>query len=77
MELITAANEENAGYYAGLLASSFMIGRSLTAYAWGKAADTYGRRTIMFASLLSAILFSLLFGLSTSFTLALLWRFLL
>ena len=116
--LIPSANEENAGYYAGLLASAFMIGRSFTAYActflsfrllqaeqenkkstshssftslpvvdlrsqWlrpyphgatspgGKAADIYGRRTILFTSLLSSILFSLLFGLSTSFPLAL------
>lgn len=77
ISLIPSANQENAGSYAGLLASAFMMGRALTAYHWGKAADMYGRKTILFASLLSSIVFSILFGLSTSFPLALLWRFML
>jgi MFS family permease len=77
ISLIPSANQENAGYYAGLLASSFMMGRALTAYHWGKAADIYGRKTVLFASLLNSIIFSIWFGLSTSFPLALLWRFLL
>ena len=36
MDLIEGANEENAGSYAGFIAASFMAGRALTAYAWGR-----------------------------------------
>ncbi|CAB9515837.1 Major Facilitator superfamily [Seminavis robusta] len=40
--LLQDANEENAGSYACLMASMFMIGRSLSAYSWGKIAGTDG-----------------------------------
>ena len=75
--LIPSLNEETAGSYAGLLASSFMVGRTLTSYGWGIVADTYGRRFVLFASLGWSCLLSLLFGCSTSFYMALFWRFLL
>lgn len=68
---------ENAGAYAGVIAGAFMIGRTLSSYAWGQAADTYGRVTCLSASLILSSLFSLAFGLSTSFREAQLWRFLL
>ena len=75
--LLRTINEENVGSYAGLLTAVFMLGRAVTAYAWGKTSDSYGRTTALYASLASSVVFSLLFGLSTSFGLALLWRFLL
>ena len=75
--LVPGTNEENAGSYAGLLAAFFMVGRAITSYGWGKIADLYGRRIVFFASLALSSLFSLLFGLSSSFSQALLWRFLL
>ncbi len=75
--LIPAANEENAGNYAGLLASSFMLGRTLSSYSWGKVADIYGRVVVLQASLIMSCVFTLLFGLSRTFLLAMLWRFLL
>mmetsp|Transcript_11477 Transcript_11477/g.31733 ORF Transcript_11477/g.31733 Transcript_11477/m.31733 type:complete len:653 (+) Transcript_11477:2196-4154(+) len=74
IELVDGANEENAGYYAGLISSAFMFGRALTSYHWGKAADVYGRVTVLYVSLLCSIIFTLLFGLSQSFALALAWR---
>ena len=77
IELVSGVNEENAGYYAGLISSSFMAGRALTSYHWGKAADVYGRVTVLMSSLVLSLVFTLLFGLSGSFTLALIWRFLL
>ena len=61
------ANEENAGTYAGLLASSFMIGRALSSYAWGKWADVYGRQLILVVSLALSAIFSILFGMSQTF----------
>ena len=77
MDLIEGANEENAGSYAGFIAASFMAGRSLTAYAWGKWADVYGRTTVLYASLLFSCVFTLAFGLAPSFRWALIFRFLL
>ncbi|KAL7571379.1 hypothetical protein ACA910_007688 [Epithemia clementina (nom. ined.)] len=71
-------NEETAGYYAGWITSSFMVGRALTSYyPWGKGADVYGRTMVLRSSLALSILGSLGFGLSTTFYGALLWRFLL
>jgi MFS family permease len=76
MELLgDSVNQDNVGTYAGLITSSFMLGRTLSAFFWGKAADTYGRTFVLKTCLLLSVLFSLLFGLSTSLVLALLWRF--
>lgn len=77
IKLVPGTNEENAGSYAGLLAAAFMAGRTVTSFGWGRIADVYGRRVVLFASLILSAFFSVLFGLSTSFWLAFLWRFLL
>jgi MFS family permease len=77
IELIPSANEENAGSYAGLIASTFMIGRAITSLSWGKTADVYGRITVLYASLILSFVFSIMFGLAGNFTSALIWRFLL
>jgi MFS family permease len=74
---IESVNEENAGRYAGMIASSFMIGRSITSVLWGQVADTYGRTTVLHISLLLSCLFSLLFGVAPSFASAVAIRFLL
>ena len=73
--LIPSLNEETAGSYAGLLASAFMAGRTLTSYGWGVMSDTYGRRFVLFVSLGWSCIFSMLFGCSRSFHMALFWRF--
>jgi len=70
-------NEENAGLYAGLISSSFMVGRAISSYSWEKMADSYGRVTCLTFSLLLSSLLSLAFGVSSSYWLALTWRFLL
>ena len=77
IDLIPEVNEENAGSYAGMIASSFMIGRALSSYGWGKLADIYGRKFVLFASLGLSCLFSLLFGMAPTFGSALVWRFML
>ena len=77
IDLIPEVNEENAGSYAGMIASSFMIGRALSSYGWGKLADIYGRKFVLFASLGLSCLFSLLFGMAPTFGTALVWRFML
>ena len=68
-------NEENAGTYAGFLASFFMLGRALSAYPWGLAADIYGRKPALIWSLLWSAIFSLMFGLSQTYAFALATRF--
>lgn len=68
-------NEENVGFYAGLISSSFMVGRAVSSYAWGKTADVYGRVACLTVSLLLCSLLSLAFGLSTTLWAALWWRF--
>jgi MFS family permease len=75
IDLIDSVNEENAGSYAGFIASAFMIGRATTSFGWGKAADTYGRTSVLYASLGLSCFFSILFGLSPSFPAALAFRF--
>ncbi|KAG2307258.1 hypothetical protein Bca4012_083729 [Brassica carinata] len=72
-----AKKEEDIGFYAGFVASSFMIGRALTSILWGKLADRYGRKPIILMGTFSVIIFNTLFGLSTSFWFAISVRFLL
>jgi MFS family permease len=72
-----AKQEEDIGFYAGFVGSSFMIGRALTSIFWGKLADRYGRKPIILIGTFSVIIFNTLFGLSTSFWLAISVRFLL
>jgi MFS family permease len=77
IKLVPGTTEENAGSYAGLLSAAFMLGRAVTSYNWGKISDVYGRRIVLFVSLILSAIFSVLFGLSKSFEIAFLWRFLL
>lgn len=77
MHLIPDLNEETAGSYAGLIASSFMAGRTFSSFEWGKAADRYGRVFVIKMSLLLSSVFSILFGIAPTFKTALIIRFLL
>lgn len=70
-------DEENAGLFAGLIGSSFMVGRAFSGYGWVRMADSYGRVTSLTFSLLLSTLLSLAFGVSSTYWLALTWRFLL
>ncbi len=66
--------EEQAGPYAALFATSFMIGRTATAHLWGLLADLYGRRFAMMCSLAGSGFASLWFGFATSFSQAIVAR---
>ncbi|KAK0578587.1 hypothetical protein LWI29_012884 [Acer saccharum] len=72
-----AKREEDIGFYAGFVGSSFMLGRALTSFLWGVVADRYGRKPVIFIGTLSVVVLNALFGLSTSFWMALSMRFLL
>jgi MFS family permease len=71
----TKVTVDTVGSYAGCLASSFMVGRMVTSYAWGVVGDTYGRIFVLEWTLLLAGLCSLFFGCSQTLIAALLWRF--
>lgn len=72
-----AKREEDIGFYAGFVGSSFMVGRALTSLFWGVVADRYGRKPIILIGTFSVVVFNALFGLSTNFWMALSMRFLL
>ncbi|CAN1780316.1 Protein ZINC INDUCED FACILITATOR-LIKE 1 [Linum perenne] len=69
--------EEDIGYYAGYVGSSFMFGRALTSVFWGLVADRYGRKPVILFGTSSVVVFNILFGLSTNFWMAVISRFLL
>ncbi|XP_024636011.1 protein ZINC INDUCED FACILITATOR 1 isoform X3 [Medicago truncatula] len=52
-----------------------MLGRSLTSISWGIVADRYGRKPVAILGIISVIIFNTLFGLSTSFWMAVTTRF--
>mmetsp|Transcript_513 Transcript_513/g.1042 ORF Transcript_513/g.1042 Transcript_513/m.1042 type:complete len:568 (+) Transcript_513:58-1761(+) len=62
-----AITVEKVGPYAALFATSFMIGRTIAAHAWGKLADTYGRKSILIASLIGSGFATLWFGMSSTY----------
>ncbi len=69
-------NEETVGKYAGYIACSFMVGRTITAILWGRIADAYGRVFVLELSLVASAITSLGFGFASTYREALLWRFL-
>ncbi|XP_028782366.1 protein ZINC INDUCED FACILITATOR-LIKE 1-like [Neltuma alba] len=72
-----AKTEADVSSYAGYVGSSFMFGRALTSIPWGMFADRYGRKNAIVIGLVAVIVFNTLFGLSTSYWMAVSTRFLL
>jgi MFS family permease len=65
---------ETVGLYAGVLSSSFMIGRAVTGFPWGQLADVYGRKFVLVVALLSSVVGSVAFGCAPSYGTAVLIR---
>ncbi|XP_058079218.1 probable peptide/nitrate transporter At3g43790 isoform X6 [Magnolia sinica] len=72
-----AKSEQDIGFYAGYVGSAFMIGRALTSILGGIIADRCGRKPVIIIGTVSVVVFNTLFGLSTSFWMAISMRFLL
>ncbi|XP_057547564.1 protein ZINC INDUCED FACILITATOR-LIKE 1-like [Amaranthus tricolor] len=70
-----AKREEDVSFYAGFEGSAFMVGRTFTAIIWGMVADRYGRKPALILSTLSVVIFNTMFGLSTTYWMALFSRF--
>lgn len=69
---VTAAT---IGPYAGILASSFRLGRIPTAILWGRCADIYGRKFSLVVCTLAMIAGNILFALAPTFSVAVAVRF--
>ncbi|CAD6258452.1 unnamed protein product [Miscanthus lutarioriparius] len=76
-DLHVAKRTEDIGFYAGFVGASFMLGRCLTSTVWGIAADRFGRKPVAILGVVSVVVFNTLFGLSTSYWMAIATRFLL
>ncbi|KAM6600767.1 hypothetical protein CsatA_020376 [Cannabis sativa] len=76
-DLNIAEKEEDIGYYAGYVGSSYMLGRALTSVFWGYVADRYGRKPVIIIGTFTVVIFNTLFGLSLNFWMAIATRFLL
>ena len=75
--LLPSLTPSSSGYYAGYISSSFMLGRSLSSYVWGKLSDIYGRKACLKICMLASAALSLAFGMSRTFAFALATRFIL
>ncbi|XP_062182296.1 protein ZINC INDUCED FACILITATOR-LIKE 1-like [Phragmites australis] len=69
-----AKTEEHIGFYAGFLAASYMLGRGFSAIFWGIVSDRVGRKPVIAFSILSVVIFNTLFGLSTTYWMAITTR---
>ncbi|CAK8566793.1 unnamed protein product [Lathyrus sativus] len=72
-----AKEEADISYYAGYVGSAYMFGRALTSVLWGMISDRYGRKPVIIMGVIAVIILNTLFGLSTSFWMAIITRFLL
>jgi MFS family permease len=70
-----AKNRNEVGYYAGYVTGAFMAGRFVSSYYWGHWSDIHGRKPTLYISLISTLIFSILFGFSSSLWFAIVTRF--
>ncbi|KAJ9099285.1 hypothetical protein QFC21_004166 [Naganishia friedmannii] len=66
--------EAKVGLWTGNLVSVFFVTQFLTSVLWSQVADKYGRRAVLFSSLLGGAIFLMLFGMSKSLAIAILIR---
>lgn len=59
-------NEENIGYYSGVILSSYMTGQFFSNLFWGYLSEKIGIKPIILFGLLSSSICTILFGLSKS-----------
>ena len=67
-------DETQVGYYAGWPMTSFMAGRLLSSFYCGALSDRIGRKAVIRIGLWSCTIFSIAFGFSPTFTIALFMR---
>ncbi|CAL4950418.1 unnamed protein product [Urochloa decumbens] len=73
-DLKVAKEEQDIGFYAGFVGATYFLGRTISAVPWGMFADKYGRKPCIVISILSVVVFNTLFGLSTTYWMAIVTR---
>uniref|UniRef100_A0A3B6N2S0 Major facilitator superfamily (MFS) profile domain-containing protein n=1 Tax=Triticum aestivum TaxID=4565 RepID=A0A3B6N2S0_WHEAT len=73
-DLKVAKQEQDIGFYAGFVGETYFLGRTISAVPWGMFADKYGRKPCIVISILSVIVLNTLFGLSTTYWMAIVTR---
>ena len=68
--------KEDTGFWAGLIMSSFQLGRFLSSFVCGRISDKISRKFVIRAGLISCLVFQLGFGLAPTYSFALLTRLL-
>lgn len=58
------------GSWVGVTSGVFSISQSITAVAWGRASDAYGRKPTIILGLLSTMVCFIVWGMSTSLPMA-------
>lgn len=74
--LVPSLDRTSLGYRAGVVAAAFQVGLFVSSYSFGLISDRIGRRICLIIGLITSLITSLMFGLSTSFEMAVLSRFL-
>ncbi|KAH9686727.1 hypothetical protein KPL70_014478 [Citrus sinensis] len=54
-----AKREEDVGFYAGYVGSSYMLGRALTSVLWGMGADRCGRKPVIIIGCITVLVTSI------------------
>uniref|UniRef100_A0ACD5WSV3 Uncharacterized protein n=1 Tax=Avena sativa TaxID=4498 RepID=A0ACD5WSV3_AVESA len=73
-DLKVAKQEQDIGFYAGFVGATYFLARTFSSVPWGMFADKYGRKPCIVISILSVIIFNTLFGLSTTYWMAIVTR---
>ena len=76
MNFGATTDKDKTGYWAGLIASSLMLGRAIFSPIWGYILDTLGRKPSTQFGLISQSILSIAFGFGTSVIWAMITRFL-
>ncbi|KAI0457346.1 major facilitator superfamily domain-containing protein [Xylaria acuta] len=66
--------EKDVAKWAGATSAVFSLAQSVTAVAWGRASDKFGRKPIIMTGLLCTMTLFLVWGMSTSLTMAIVVR---
>ena len=71
MESFDGIDEADVGFWAGTAGAIFSFAQCITAIAWGRASDRFGRKPVILLGLFNTMLTSLVWGFSTSLPMAL------
>jgi len=74
LDLVPGLQVEDAGYYAGLIASCWFLAQFVSSFFWGRMSDVIGRKPVLLIGVVGSLLSSLAFGFSFNFPFAIFAR---